>query len=122
MGKVYGRTASQFASDALALAVEDAGLRTSDLDGLLINANHSTEMAPALQFSLGLEDLTLVCAMNAFGSTAGQMLDYACHAIDSGHASAVACIYADAPLRDGKRVSQSAYEGNREVAPGFDGP
>ena len=41
MGKVYGRTATDFAAEALALALDDAGLEKADVDGLLINANHS---------------------------------------------------------------------------------
>jgi acetyl-CoA acetyltransferase len=121
MGKVYGRTATDFAAEAVALALEDAGLEAAELDGLLINANHSPEMAPALQFSLGLEDLSLVCAMSAFGSTAGAMLQYAAYAIAAGQATAVACVYADAPLRDGARASQSAYNGKRGPAPGLAG-
>ena len=55
MGKVYGRTATDFAAEAIALALDDAGLRGRDVDGLLINANHSAEMAPTLQLSLGLD-------------------------------------------------------------------
>src|SRR5579872_5159073 len=106
MGKVYGRTVTDFAAEALALALSDAGLERSDLDGLLINANHSPEMAPALQFSLGLQDLSLQCAA---------------YAIADGQASAVACVYADAPLADGKRASQSAYNGKRTVAGGLAG-
>ena len=98
MGKVYGRTATDFAAEALALALDDAGLAKDDVDGLLMNANHSAEMAPMLQMSLGLEDLTLVNAMSAYGSSAGTMLQYAAHAITTGQANAVACLYADAPL------------------------
>src|SRR5947209_1751209 len=113
MGKVYDRTASDFAGEAIALALKDAGLRASEIDGLLINANHSPEMAPALQFSLGLTDLTLVCAMNAFGSTATAMLQYAAHAVACGQAEVVACVYADAPLTPGRPVSESAYSGKR---------
>ena len=119
MGKVYGRTATDFAADALALALDDAGLEAADVDGLLVNANHSDEMAPTLQFSLGLTDLTLVSAMSAFGSTAGAMLQYAAQAIRSGQASVVACVYADAPLTQGGSISQSAYGGKRAAAPGF---
>ncbi len=92
MGKVYGRTATDFAAEAIALALDDAGLQAIRLDGLLINGNHSTEMVPTLQFSLGLTDLTLLSAMNAFGSTATMMLQYAAHAIDCGQASVVACV------------------------------
>src|SRR5206468_3299453 len=90
MGKVYGRTITDFAGEAIAQALEDAGLAASDIDGLLINANSSTEMVPMLQMSLGLEDLTLVNAMNAAGSTAGNMLQWATQAIDAGQASVVA--------------------------------
>jgi acetyl-CoA acetyltransferase len=121
MGKVYGRTPSDFAAQAIALALDDAGLAADDVDGLLINANHSSEMAPSLQFSLGLQDLTLVCAMNAFGSTAGAMLQYAAHAIDVGQANVVACVYADAPLTNKKSSASSAYNGTRFSAPGFAG-
>ena len=121
MGKVYGRTASDFAGEAIALALEDAGLRATDVDGLLINGNHSPEMVPTLQFSLGFLDLTLLCTMNAFGSTAGTMLQYAAHAIDSGQANVVVCVYADAPLTRGKSSSQSAYNGRGFMAPGFAG-
>jgi len=121
MGKVYGRTATDFAGEALALALADAGLEARDVDGLLINGNHADDMAPTLQFSLGLVDLTLVNAMSAFGSTAATLLQYAAHAIESGQASVVACLYADAPLTEGGSISQSAYGGNSPVAPGFAG-
>ena len=121
MGKVYGRTATDFAAEAIALALDDAGLQADEIDGLLINGNHSTEMVPTLQFSLGLTDLTLLSAMNAFGSTATMMLQYAAHAIDCGQASVVACVYADAPLTSGRSISQSAYNGKRFGAPGFAG-
>jgi acetyl-CoA acetyltransferase len=121
MGKVYGRTASDFAAEAVARALADAGLRANEVDGLLVNGNHSSEMAPTLQFSLGLTDLTLVNAMNAFGSTATTMLQYAAFAIACGQADVVACVYADAPLAGGQSISQSSYNGKRTDAIGFDG-
>src|ERR1700746_2878423 len=119
MGKVFGRTVSDFAGEAIALALEDAGLHARDLDGLLINGNQSEEMAPSLQFALGLVDLTLLNTMSAFGSTAATMLQYAAHAIESGQANAVACVYADAPLAAGESISQSGYSGKRLSAPGL---
>jgi acetyl-CoA acetyltransferase len=39
MGKVYGRTASDFAAEALALALEDAGLDARDVDHVLVSGN-----------------------------------------------------------------------------------
>jgi len=121
MGKVYGRTASEFAGEAIALALDDAGCHPADVDGLLINANGSEEMAPRLQFALGLVDLTLLNTMSAFGATAGAMLQYASHAIQIGQASTVACVYADAPLTEGRSISQSGYSGLRFQAPGLAG-
>src|SRR5579862_2149284 len=121
MGRVYGRTATDFAAEAVALALADAGLQADEVDGLLINANHSAEMAPTLQFSLGLEDLSLVSAMSAFGTTAVAMLQYAAYAVADGQASVVVCVYADAPLLEGRRVSQSSYNGKRASAPGLAG-
>lgn len=121
MGKVYGRSITDFAAEAIALALDDAGLAASDLDGLLINANGSIEMVPTLQFSLGFEDLTLLNVMSAFGSTAGTMLQYAAHAIETGQASVVACVYADAPLSEGVPSSQGRYGGNAFMFDGLAG-
>ena len=121
MGKVYGRSVSSFAGEAIALALDDAGLVAGDVDGLLINANMSREMAPMLQWTLGLRDLTLVSAMAAYGSTPATMLQYATHAIDSGQANVVACVYADAPLVEGGSISTSAYAGTQVPTHGLIG-
>jgi acetyl-CoA acetyltransferase len=121
MGKVHGRTPSDFAAEAIALALEDSGLEARDVDGLLVNANHAAEMGPSLQLSLGLQDLTLLSSMNAFGASAGAMLQYAAYAIDSGHANVVACVYADAPLASGQSISQSSYNGKRFGTTGLGG-
>jgi acetyl-CoA acetyltransferase len=111
MGKIYGRSTSDFAAEAISLALEDAGLKKSDLDGLLINANMSPEMNPMLQMTLGLQDLPLLNVMNAYGSTAGTMLQYAIMAIEQGLASVVALVYADAPLQP-TRSSSDSYSGS----------
>jgi acetyl-CoA acetyltransferase len=113
MGRIYERSAVSFAGEAIALALADAGLEKSDLDGLLVNANSSFDnIGPRLQMALGLEDLSLVNVMNSFGSTCGMMLEYASYAVTTGRATAVACVFADAPLQE--RVSSAAaYAGNR---------
>src|SRR6266566_6980144 len=98
MGKIYGRSASDFAAEAIKLALDDAGLKKEDVDGLLINANLSPEMGPLLQMTLGFEDLALMNAMNAYGSTAGTMIQYAAMAIEQDLANVVVLVYADAPL------------------------
>jgi acetyl-CoA acetyltransferase len=110
MGKVYGRGASDFAAEAIELALDDAGLKKEDVDGLLINANLSSEMSPRLQMTLGFEDLSLLNVMNAYGSTAGTMIQYASMAIEEGLASVVVLVYADDPLKP-QQGAGSSYGG-----------
>ena len=57
MGKIYGRRAVDFAAEAIALALDDAGLTKNDVDGLLINANISGDMDVRSQMILGFENL-----------------------------------------------------------------
>jgi acetyl-CoA acetyltransferase len=110
MGKVYRRSATDFAAEAIHLALDDAGLKKEEVDGLLINANMSPEMSPLLQMTLGFEDLSLLNVMNAYGSTAGTMIQYASMAIEEGLANVVVLVYADDPLKP-KQGAGSSYSG-----------
>lgn len=101
VGRVYGRTTAEFAADAVRLAAQDAGLAMSDVDGLLTSAGMSGGVSLALQRDLALTDLALLSEMQGFGSTAGAMVQLASLAVASGSATAVACVFADAPLREG---------------------
>lgn len=116
MGKVYGRSATDFAAEAVQLALKDAGLQKEDIDGLLINANMSPEMSIQLQAALGLENLSLLNVMNAYGSTAGTMIQYAAMAIDNGLAKAVVLVYADNPLKPDKSAGASYSGSGRNVS------
>jgi acetyl-CoA acetyltransferase len=107
MGKIYGRRAVDFAAEAIALALEDAGLSKNEVDGLLINANIPGDMDVRSQMILGFENLTLVNVMSAYGSTAGSMMQYACMAIREGLANTVVLVYADAPLSPTRGAGQS---------------
>jgi acetyl-CoA acetyltransferase len=99
LGKVYGQTPAQFAAAAVRLAVADAGLRLADVDGLLTSSGVSGGVSVDLQRDLGLTDLRLLSHMQAYGSTAGAMVQVASMAVQSGMASVVACVFADSPLR-----------------------
>ena len=98
MGKVYGQTTAQLAATAGRNAIADAGLMPADVDGLLISAGISGGVGLDLQRDLGLRNLTLLSEMNAYGSTAGGMIQVASMAVQSGMASTVLCTFADAPL------------------------
>jgi acetyl-CoA acetyltransferase len=101
VGRVYGRTAAQFAADAVRRAVADAGLELSDVDGLLTSTGLYGGVSLELQRDLGLTDLKLLSEMQGFGSTAAAMVQFASLTVQSGAANVVACVFADAPLQKG---------------------
>jgi acetyl-CoA acetyltransferase len=115
LGKVYGQTSAQFAAEAVRLAVADAGLRLADVDGLLTSSGVSGGISIDLQRDLGLTDLRLLSHMQAYGSTAGAMVQVASMAVQSGMASVVACVFADSPLQP-ERTAGAAYGSRRAPA------
>jgi acetyl-CoA acetyltransferase len=128
-GKVYGQTAQQFAVEAVHRAAADAGLELSDIDGLLVSAGVTNSVNMSLQIDLGLRDLRLLTQVQAFGSTAGAMVQYAAMAIEAGMVDTVACVFADAPLQPGRstgaaymhRAEPQGWPGLREAS-GFANP
>jgi len=114
-GRVYGHDASWFAAEAVRLAVEDSGLRKDEIDGLLVNQGVTPIGGMGgleLQNVLGLTDLRLLLSMESGGATANIMVQYATLAIAAGMANHVVCVFADAPLREG-RGGGAAYGGAR---------
>ena len=113
MGRIY-RSTMELAAEATKTALADSGLRKDQIDGLLINAgitgNTGGGLTLGLQNYLGLHDLRLLNHMNAAGSTAAQMVQYASLAIAAGMANHVLCVFADAPLKDGSSAG-AAYGG-----------
>jgi len=113
MGRIYKST-TELAADATRAALKDAGLKKDDVDGLLINAGITGTtgggLTLGLQNYLGMNNLRLLNHMNAAGSTAAQMVQYAALAITAGMANHVLCVFADAPLKDGSSAG-AAYGG-----------
>ena len=113
MGRIYKST-SELAADAVKAALADAGLRKDQVDGLLINPGITGTtgggISLGLQNYLGMQNLRLLNHMNAAGSTAAQMVQYAAMAIHAGMVNHVVCVFADAPLKDGSSAG-AAYGG-----------
>ncbi len=128
MGKVFGRSATSLALEAIRLALDDAGLEKDRVDGLLINAGVTNGIGLGLQNAAGLRDLRLLNHMNAAGSTAGQMVQYASMAVGNGLANYVVCVFADTPLAAPGASAGAAYGGGAARSlvggggpPGFSG-
>jgi len=104
MGKNFDHpNAMGFAIEAIALALDDAGLKRDDLDGLLVNPGitwgDNTMASFSVQQAMGLRDLRLSATMGLGGATAAAMIMHASQSIALGMANTVACVFSDAPLK-----------------------
>jgi len=101
-------------------ALADAGLEKRELDGLLLNAGISQGIDLSLAQTLGLGELAVLTQMNAYGSTAGQMVQYAALAVHHGLARHVACVFADAPLVEADLAEVAFAPGSFDGVISFD--
>jgi acetyl-CoA acetyltransferase len=119
LGKVYGRSPRRLAAEAVRAAVADAGLGLADLDGLLVCPGIAGgALDVGLAQILGLRDLRLLSVINAYGASAGAAFSVAALAVTSGSASAVACVFADTPLRPDASAGASFGARGGGAAPG----
>jgi acetyl-CoA acetyltransferase len=112
LGKVFGRSAAEFAAQAVRRAARDAGVDLTEIDGLLVSAGMSRSVGVDLNRTLGLRDLSLLAQVQSFGASAGVMVSMAAQAIEGGNATTVACVFADTPLKPGGRTGD-AYNRRR---------
>lgn len=110
MSRKFTRPPAILAVEAIRLAMEDAGLHKHDIDGLLINRSPVVpfeSLNVTLQNVGGLRNLRLLNDLQAEGSTAAQMIQFAALAIREGLANAVACVFADTPLTPGQSAGMA---------------
>jgi len=120
LGRVYGSSPRRLAASAVRLAAADAGMELSDVDGLLICPGISGGLDVGLAGLLGLRDLALLAVVNSFGASAATAVQVAAQAVITGTARAVACVFADTPLREGMPAG-SAF-GSHDGHAGTTGP
>ena len=101
LGRVYGQSPRRLAASAVRQAAADAGMALADIDGLLICPGITGGLDVGLAGLLGLRDLALLAVVNSFGASAAAAVQVAAQAVTSGAARAVACVFADTPLREG---------------------
>jgi acetyl-CoA acetyltransferase len=114
LGKVYGRSSTALAAEAVQRAVADAGLKLSAVDGLLVSPGIKQDVGVGVAAVLGLGELNLLAQVNAFGATAGVMVAQAVAAIAAGAATTVACVFADTPLKPDRSAGASWRSPNRQ--------
>ncbi|MCU1501002.1 MAG: hypothetical protein JWM12_356 [Ilumatobacteraceae bacterium] len=120
-GPVYGRSAADFAAQAVQLAVADAGLRMDDVDGLLVSSGVSGGVHIGLAGQLGLTDLRMLSHISQAGSTAGAQVQLAALAIAGGLATTIVCVHADAPLKPKVKSGDAYRQAAGGAAAGFAG-
>jgi acetyl-CoA acetyltransferase len=99
-----GAEPAVLASQAISLALQDAGLERSDVDGLLVNSSQGIRpdrVGVAIARHDGFGDLRLLEHIEIKGATAAAMVQRATLAIEAGLATTVVCVFADAPIQTG---------------------
>lgn len=110
-------SAVDLAVEAIRLAIDDAGLRWAEVDGLLIARSPlaADSLTPRLQHAAGMRDLRLLACVESQGASAVVMLQLAALALADGTARTIVCVFADAPIR-ADRGGSAAFGAPRPVA------
>jgi acetyl-CoA acetyltransferase len=100
-----GGTPLQLACQATTIALADAGIDRRDVDGLLVGSSQGVRpdrLGVGLASHGGFSDLRLLEHIEIKGATTVAMIQRARHAIATGEATIVVCVFADAPVVAGK--------------------
>jgi acetyl-CoA acetyltransferase len=110
-GRLPGRSSLDLGLAAFRLAIEDAGLTKSDIDGLLTMPGTTSPEGSLHYLRFGEAagiDPRYTASLTMGGGTAGALLHMAAMAIDAGMATTVACVFGDAAKSEGSRFSRSS--------------
>jgi acetyl-CoA acetyltransferase len=113
-GKVPGRSSLSFHVEAARNAIEDAGLRIEDVDGLLIQPPMGDPSVTAVLIAqhLGLR-ARFLAQQDSFGASAACQAQHAAWAVAHGFANSVVCTYGE-NARSGVSEYGSALNGGLE--------
>jgi acetyl-CoA acetyltransferase len=119
-----GGQAATLASEAITRALADAGVRRSDVDGLLVGSSQGVRperLGVAIARAEGFGDLQLLEHVEIKGATAVAMVQRAALAIRAGLATTVVCVFADAPIQPGGSTGSTyAHSGGHEGLRGLE--
>jgi acetyl-CoA acetyltransferase len=125
VGKVPDRSALQLQADAARAALDDAGLRMSDIDGLLttpVRVEHWNMPCGVVAHHLGVK-ATYLSTVDLAGASGCGMIHQAAMAVATGQASTVLCVAGQNLLTHGSRAKavKSMAEGG-SAHPQFEVP
>jgi acetyl-CoA acetyltransferase len=119
-----GTTPLQLAAQASARALADAGIGRGDVDGLLVGSSQGIRpdrLGVGFAAQGGFSDLRLLEHVEIKGATTIAMIQRARHAIASGEATTVMCVFADAPLVAGRGAGSTyAHSGGNTGVRGLE--
>jgi acetyl-CoA acetyltransferase len=119
-----GRVPQDLAREAVGLALADAGLTHADVDGLLVGSSQGVRpdrLGVAFAAQGGFGDLRLLEHVEIKGATTIAMVQRAQLAIATGAARTVVCVFADAPLVEGKGAGSTyAHSGGQSGVRGLE--
>ena len=92
-GTVPGTTVTKLALEACKSAIEDAGLKREDIDGLLLQPVMGSTHSYNLAAHMGI-DLRFTANQDVMGASAGCIAQHAALAVAMGQANYVLCVYA----------------------------
>lgn len=109
-GKVPGRSALNFNVEAARNAIEDAGLKVGDVDGILTQTPMDDPRVTPWVLAQQLGARIRFCSQeSAMGATAGGMVFHAGAAVLYGLANYVVCTYGESPLSGGSGTGSYAF-------------
>lgn len=114
-GKLPGSTPITLATDAFKRALDDAGLKKTDIDGLLTMPGTTSPEASLNYLRLGETlgiDPKYTGSMTMGGGTAGALVQQAAMAIEAGLATTVACVFGDSAKTGGSKFSRASGWGD----------
>ncbi len=94
-GVVPGRSGLSFLVEAGKNAIEDAGLKKEDIDGLILEPRLGIPLCFVVAAHLGLNSLRLVADQTTLGASGGCIAQHAAWAVVSGMANYVLCLYGE---------------------------
>lgn len=108
MGELPGRSALSLGLEAFRIALDDAGLKKEDIDGVLTHpgttsregANHYLRFCEAAGI-----DPKYAASKSMGGATGGALVQEAVMAIEAGLATTVVCVFGDAARTGGQRFN-----------------